>query len=84
MVSEHNKRIFRLIGEAKNPPIVKTTKGQWLKNFNFLSYLNFIQGSFELLKAFTEKKMSENVCTADQLYYKAKKLGLLKHEPYSI
>lgn len=80
MVSERDRRIFKLIGEAKNPPIVKMTRYERLKSFDGVGYLQFLSDTFPFVENLREQKKVDpimNESTVLQFYIKAKNLGLM-------
>ena len=81
MVSEHDRRVFRQIGEIKNPPIQKVTRYQRLKAFDGVKYLQFLSDYIIFVQNLKKQKNENpdaNPSTAIKFYEKAKKLGFIR------
>ena len=80
MVSEYDKKIFKLIAEAKNPVIPKMTRYQRLETFDGIKYLQFLSDFIPFVRDLRKQKNVDpymNESSALKFYQKAKNLGLI-------
>lgn len=78
-VSEKDKRLFRLIGEALNEPPVKMTKEEKLKSFDMAGYFKFLGESLDFSEQLKGKLTATHDDTPFKIHQKALKLNMVRY-----
>ncbi len=78
-VTERDKRIFRLIGEALNQPPVKMTKEEKLKNFDMAGYFRFLSENLDFFEKLKGQLTARHDDTPLRVHEKALKLNMIRY-----
>ncbi len=78
-VSQRDRELFRKLGEALNPPIVKITKEEKIKSFDLAAYFSFLDESRQLIIGLKGFIFPSETTGIENGHERAKKLGLLRY-----